>query len=110
MLFFFDISLELSESMDFLELFFAPIQPFISHPGRIAVVAVLFGALFLMLGSFRDYWSWSLLWSTGFWASFAIWEWIILLQGANIRVDLFLIYPVLLVISVWSLIDTFRNN
>jgi hypothetical protein len=52
--------------MDFLELFFAPILPFVSHPGRIAAVAVLFGALFLVLGSFRGSWSWLLLWSTGY--------------------------------------------
>ena len=96
--------------MDFLDLFFAPIQPFVSHPGRIAAVAVVFGSLFLVLGSFRGYWSWSLLWSSGFWAAFAIWEWIMLLQGANIRVDLFLIYPVLLGISFWSLVKTFRRN
>ena len=70
---------------------------------------VLFGALFLMLGSFRDYWSRLLLWSAGFWASFAIWEWIMLLQGANIRVDLFLIYPVLLGISIWSLFKALKR-
>lgn len=95
--------------MDFLDIFFAPLQPLIGHPGRIVAVAVLFGAMFLVLGSFRGSWSWLLLWSTGFWAAFAIWEWIMLLQGANIRVDLFLIYPVLLVISFWSLVKAFKS-
>lgn len=95
--------------MDVLDLFFAPIVPFVSHPGRIAAVAVVFGALFMMLGLFRGHWSKLLLWSTGLWAAFTVWEWIILLQGADIRVDLFLIYPVLLGISLWSLVDAFKR-
>jgi CDP-diglyceride synthetase len=37
------------------------------------------------------------------WVAYAIWEWVILAQEANIRVDLFLIYPVLLVVTLWAL-------
>ena len=89
--------------MDWSGILFAPIKPFVSHPERIAVVATVFLVMFLVLGFSRRSWPWPLLWGCGFWSAYAIWEWIILVQEANIRVDLILIYPVLLVVTLWSL-------
>ena len=91
--------------MNLIEVLFAPILPFVAHPGRIAAVAILFGVLFLVLGWRQHRWSWPLLWAAGAWATFALWEWSIWVQQeeANIRVDLLLIYPLLLGLTLWAL-------
>jgi membrane-associated phospholipid phosphatase len=94
--------------MDWIGLFFAPIKPFVAHPERAAAVATALLIIFLTLGSVRQVWPWSLLWAAIIWAIYTIWEWIILLQEANIRVDLLLIYPMLLVSTLWALWSTFR--
>jgi CDP-diglyceride synthetase len=91
-------------------LLFAPIVPFVAHPERILAVATLLVVMFLVLRYLRHFWSWPLLWSAGFWAGFALWEWWILVQKANIRVDLFLIYPLLLGITIWSLWSGLRSS
>ncbi len=89
--------------MDWIGLFYTPIKPFVAHPERIAAVASALLIMFLVLGRSRRTWPWPLLWATGCWAAFALWEWVILLQEADIRVDLLLIYPVLLVVTLWAL-------
>lgn len=89
--------------MDLTEILFAPILPFVGHPDRIAVVAMLFLVLFGALKTVRHSWSWPVLWTAGLWVAFAIWEWSILVQEANIRVDLILVYPILLSVTIWGL-------
>ena len=89
--------------MDLTEILFAPILPFVDHPDRIAAVAILLWVMVLVLRAIRHYWSWPLLWVASCWTGFAIWEWLVLLQAANIRVDLMLIYPLLLGITIWGL-------
>ena len=44
------------------------------------------------------------------WALYALWEWIVQVRtpGANIRVDLLLIWPVLAVLTAWSIYRSFR--
>ena len=86
--------------MDWLSLFFIPIKPFVAHPERIIAVATSLLVMFGVLGWARGHWPRPLLWATGLWAAFAAWEWLVLTQtpDANIRVDLLLIYPVLLII------------
>ena len=44
------------------------------------------------------------------WVSYAAWEWLVvtLTPEANIRVDLLLIWPVLLVTTVWMLFRSLR--
>lgn len=56
---------------------------------------------FAGLGSGRHPWSLAVV--AGFWALYAAWEWLILVRTpeANIRVDLLLIWPALLIVSVW---------
>jgi hypothetical protein len=44
------------------------------------------------------------------WCAYAAWEWLVVTRtpGANIRVDLLLIYPVLAVVSGWAIVRIFR--
>jgi uncharacterized membrane protein YhfC len=88
--------------MDWMGLFFTPIKPFVAHPERIAAVSTALLVIFWVLGFVRKRWPWPLLGATALWAAFAIWEWIVS-REANIRVDLFLIYPVLLLTTLWAL-------
>jgi CDP-diglyceride synthetase len=89
--------------MDVIQILFAPILPFVGHPDRIAVVATVLLVLFAALRIGRHTWRWPLLWTAGVWVAFAIWEWMVLVQEANIRVDLIVLYPVLLGITIWGL-------
>jgi hypothetical protein len=95
--------------MDWMSLFYSPIKPFVAHPERIAAVASALLVMFLVLGISRRTWPWPLLSATGCWAAFALWEWVILPQEADIRVDLLLIYPVLLLVTFWALWSGFRR-
>lgn len=100
--------------MDLSQLLFAPLRPFIAHPERIAAVAMVFIVMLLGLKYRRGYWAWSLLWTVGVWAAFAVWEWVLLTQEANIRVDLLLIYPLLLGVTIWGvwagLLQTLKHS
>jgi hypothetical protein len=96
--------------MDLSNLLFAPIVLFVVHPERIAAIATLFIVMLLVLRYGRGYWSCSLLWTAGFWAAFALWEWLLLKQEVNIRVDLFLIYPLLVGITIWGLWAGLRSR
>lgn len=89
--------------MDWSGILFSPIKPFVAHPERIAIVATVFLVMFLVLGFTRRFWPWPLLWGCGVWTVYAIWEWLILVQGADIRVDLILVYPMLLGVTIWAL-------
>jgi len=44
------------------------------------------------------------------WALYAAWEWLVMTRTpeADIRVDLMVIWPVLLALSVWGIIRTFK--
>lgn len=44
------------------------------------------------------------------WAVYAIWEWLVMTKTpeANIRVDLLLIWPVLLVLTAWGIFRAFK--
>ena len=46
----------------------------------------------------------------GAWLLYAAWEWLVLVRTpeANIRVDLILLWPVLLVVSIWFTIRALR--
>ncbi len=85
--------------MDLIQWIFAPIQPFIWHPERIAVVCALLLAGFVLVLLIRRFPSWPLLIAAAAWGSFAVWEWYAKAKGWNIRVDLFLIYPVLIIVT-----------
>jgi hypothetical protein len=86
---------------------------FVHEPMRILALAALYlaiwGALRLSrLGRRAD----PLLLPCAFCLAFAGWEWLVLIRTpeANIRVDLLLIWPALLLMSVWALIRIVRGR
>lgn len=44
------------------------------------------------------------------WGLYALWEWTVMVRTpeANIRVDLMIIWPVLLILSAWAVVRTLR--
>ena len=86
---------------------------FVGKPLNILVLAVLFLAGYLVLrftalGISRH--PRSLLIATTAWGLYAAWEWLVQIKTpeANIRVDLMLIWPVVLIISIWFSVRAFR--
>ena len=85
----------------------------VQRPLNILIVAAVFGIGYLVLrsselGSGRH--PAALLVPTICWALYAAWEALVVWRTpeANIRVDLMLIWPVLLVVSIWFSIRAFR--
>lgn len=86
---------------------------FAGKPFNSVAVAAVFVALYLARRSRNggaDYHSrWPLAAVAG-WLIYGAWKWLILVRtpGANIRVDLLLIYPSLGLLSVWALYRLIR--
>ncbi len=86
----------------------------VGKPVTILIVAMIFFAGFLAWQAAvpesdrRPRW---LLFSAVTWGLYAAWEWLVQIKTpeANIRVDLLLIWPLLAVVSAWSLFRTFRR-
>ncbi len=86
------------------------IELFVQNPPMIALVAGLFfGAYLLARRSARRGRSRWLLWPTVTWAAWALWELAIVLFSpeADIRVDLLLIVPLVLIASVIGILMLF---
>lgn len=86
---------------------------FVQKPLNILAVAALFlvawlGARYAGIDAVRR--PGALLVPLGLWVAFAAWEWLVLVKSpeANIRVDLLLIWPIVLIATIWALIRTFR--
>lgn len=85
----------------------------VQRPLNILIVAAVFvaGYLALRLTSFGDgkHASALLIPIIG-WMLYAAWEWLVMVRTpeANIRVDLMVIWPVLLALSVWGIIRAFK--
>lgn len=86
---------------------------FVGKPLTILAVAVLFVVGFLALrggsqASGRN--PTPLLTAAGAWAAYATWEWLVKVRTpeADIRVDLLVIWPVLLVVSLWAIYRALR--
>ena len=86
----------------------------VGRPFIILAVAVLFFAAFFLLG--RSAFGVArqpraLLVPAVFWTFYAAWEWLVMIKTpeANIRVDLLVIWPVLLIVSIWFAIRAFRR-
>lgn len=86
---------------------------FVGKPVNILIVAMVFLAGYLMLrlshiglGRRPN----ALLIAFSAWLLYAAWEWLILIKtpNANIRIDLMVIWPLLLIISLLSLYRVFR--
>jgi hypothetical protein len=88
---------------------------FVGKPLNILAVAVLFGGAHFVLrttASGRFGRTRSLLVAAGMWALYAAWEWLVQVRTpqANIRVDLLLIWPVLLVASLVGVVKAVRPS
>ena len=86
----------------------------VHKPLNIALVAVLFGIGYLVrrvLGTGSAPGAWWLLVAAAGWVLYAAWEWLVMTRTpeANIRVDLLLIWPVLLALSVWGIFKAFKG-
>jgi hypothetical protein len=78
----------------------------VGKPLLILAVAAVFIATYVIqrrLGFGSDRHPRSLLVVAAAWAVYASWEWLVLIRTpeANIRVDLMLIWPVLLIVTIW---------
>jgi len=87
-----------------------PTQWFLGKPEIIFVVSCGFFIVYLIINSLRlsrrklsSVRSWSLLIPAVAWLLFAIWEWFYTTKENPIRVDLLLVYPVLIVASIFGL-------
>ena len=81
---------------------------FIPHPYLAIVPAVIFGFLYFKNKNKL------VMWSALLWTIYGIYEELNLLRitcsgECNIRIDLFLIYPILIVISVLAIIKSFKK-
>ena len=86
---------------------------FVGKPQNILLVAVLFLAGYLVLrfttiGIARH--PRSLCIASTVWGLYAAWEWLVQIKTpeTNIRVDLLVIWPVLAILSAWTLYRAFR--
>ena len=98
--------------MKTIQILFLPIQPFVQHPERIAIVSGIFFLCFLGVYLHNrkhvQFQHWLLLVCAAIWMLFATWEVHCNRMEYNIRVDLFLIYPVLMSFSAISIIINIR--
>jgi hypothetical protein len=83
-------------------------EPFVMHPERIAVVAALFLLGYAVLRWRGHLRAWPLLVSAGAWGLWVPWELHCTAMGYNIRVDLLLLCPLLIWVTLWALIASFR--
>ena len=94
--------------MEVIQYLFLPIQPFVWHPERIAIVSGVFFlgflGLYLLNRKHIQFQHWLLLICAITWGLFAMWEAHCEIMEYNIRVDLLLIYPVLMSFSAFSII------
>ena len=86
---------------------------FVHKPVNILIVAAVFfvGFLVLRYAAFAaGKQAWALLVPAVGWALYAAWEWLVMTKTpeANIRIDLMVIWPVLLVLSIWFVIRALR--
>ncbi len=94
--------------MEIVKFLFLPIQPFVGHPGRIAMVSgvfiIWFFGVYLLNRKRMQFQHWSLLACAVGWMLFAMWEGHCNIKEYNVRVDLFVIYPFLMGLSVFTVI------
>ncbi len=86
---------------------------FVHNPFNILIVATAFAIGYLVLrftALGEEKHAWALLVPAIGWALYAAWEWLVMVRTpeANIRVDLLVIWPVLLLLSIWFVIRSLR--
>jgi hypothetical protein len=87
---------------------------FVGEPLPILAVAVVFLVAWLVQwnSSFSPRRPLSLLIVSAAWAAYAVWEWLVITftPEANIRADLLIIWPILLVVSIWFFARALRRK
>ena len=85
----------------------------VNKPFNILIVAALFFVGYLVMrftgvGEGKN--AAAVLVPTVGWALYAVWEWFVVIKSpeANIRVDLLVIWPVLLIVSIWFVVKALR--
>jgi len=96
--------------MDVLDWIFAPLEPLVWRPDRIAWICALLFAAFVLVLMVRRFPPWPLLVASAAWGAFAVWESYAKAKGWNIRVDLFVIYPVLVILTAWGAFSIVRKR
>jgi hypothetical protein len=88
---------------------------FVGRPLSILAVAALFLTAYLILLLTRfglDRHPRSIFVVAAAWAVYAAWEWLVIIRtpDANIRVDLIVIWPTLLIVTIWFSVWAFRHR
>ena len=93
-----------------VDLIFAPLQIFVWHPDRIAVVGASFLILVAWLYYVRRQLAWPAFLAASAWLAFAAWESWAKATKADIRVDLMPIWPVLIPLTIYGVVASFRRK
>ena len=98
----------------FLELLYIPIKPLMWHPERAFIGAFIFIVLVVISvlvnrGRFRLKYIWPLLLAFCFWILFGINEYIMYSTKADLRIDLLLFGPALILVSVFAIYSFIRS-
>lgn len=81
---------------------------FFWHPERIALISAVLFVGFASMLAMRRFRAWPVLIPAALWGLFALWEWFVKVMRYDIRVDLLVIYPVLIVATVWGTLAALR--
>lgn len=92
------------------EIFFAPLQLFNWRPDRIAVVGIAILVFVAWLYYVRRQVAWSAVLIAQLWFAFAAWESHAKAAKWNIRVDLIIVWPVLLAATICGIAWSFRRE
>ena len=90
--------------------FGAPIRFFVSHPDRIAVTAGVLFLLATLVSFLQRHIAWPLVAAGCAWILFAVWERYCMIQRYDIRVDLLVIWPGLLIFTIGALLLGFFSH
>ena len=85
--------------------FFEVIKPLVFHPERIAIIAAILVGAAVYVWLLRRRIPWLTLTAGIAWFAYALWEAYCKAQDYNIRVDLFLIYPVLTPLTLAGIVE-----
>ncbi len=94
--------------MDALSRFFVQQPP---HILAVALVYALLWAAARFFGNSLIHHPNAILLPTLAWLAYAAWEWLVLVRTpeANIRVDLMIIWPLLVFLTIWAVVSMFRG-
>jgi hypothetical protein len=91
-------------------MFYSPLQLLVSRPDRMAAIAGAFLALIVWLYYVRRRIAWPAVIGAAAWAAFAVWERYAMSRRWDIRVDLLIIWPAILAITVGCILFSFRRR